>query len=317
MLTPFFTVVTPTFNRADLLDKYLESICAQDLHDSFHVIIADNNSTDRTQQVIKRYQEKYDFVQSIVETKQGTSSAKNSAVRLAQGPYLVFFDDDVIVPPNHLSNAFGIIQRNLPDIVAGPVFPYYTVRKPWWFKDSYEIKKFENKSDFSLRCRVTGANWIIKRDLFDQLGGFDPRLGPSGMNSDGEYIVDLNGDERKLLDLYRARTPLASQKVYYALECPVQHCVAPYKLRLRHHLRRMYTAGRTMAFITVDVRGAPFKRKDLWAMSRNLLPNFVRRLFLQIRSHGSEPVDVVEPFAMASYEVGMILEGFRKHPMAS
>ncbi|HZQ05156.1 MAG TPA: glycosyltransferase family 2 protein [Anaerolineae bacterium] len=306
MSIPFFTVITPTFNRAELADKYLASICAQDFDPSFYrVIIVNNNSTDHTAEIIAKYERQYPFLQGIFEAKQGTSNAKNAAVGMTDSPYLVFFDDDVIVPSKHLSNAYKIIQEYAPDIVAGPVYPYYTVKKPFWFKDKSEIKKFEAHSGFSETQRITGANWIIKRDLFLSLGAFDPEYGPVG----DRLGIRAHGDERKILDTYRLRVPKPNQKLYYALECPVQHFVAPQKLSLRFTLYRSYFAGRTQVSLSYEVHGKRFKGRDVRRMLWQAPIRFFRTARNEIRQNGWRNADYVEGLRMASFQVGMFVEG--------
>jgi len=55
--TPFFSVCIPTYNRANFLPQAIESVLAQDFTD-FELIICDNASTDNTQEVVEKYQDK-------------------------------------------------------------------------------------------------------------------------------------------------------------------------------------------------------------------------------------------------------------------
>ena len=54
MCSPFFTVVIPTYNRADLLPLSIQSVLNQTFQD-FEVVVVDNCSTDNTSQVMKQY----------------------------------------------------------------------------------------------------------------------------------------------------------------------------------------------------------------------------------------------------------------------
>jgi glucosyl-dolichyl phosphate glucuronosyltransferase len=231
------TVIICTYNRAKRLADCLESIVKQQATSvTFEVIVVDNNSKDSTKELVAQFNNKIPDLMYVFEGNQGLSYARNRGSGEAKAAYLVYLDDDAIAPPDYLANIARVIKEYSPDILGGPVYPYYNTPKPRWFKDEYEIRKYVEKSGFSSTASVSGGNFTIKKALLEKLGGFDVTLGMIG----GKLGL---GEERKVLEQYRASTPLLEQKVYYALECNITHHVPPEKMTLRYIVKRSYLAG--------------------------------------------------------------------------
>ena len=52
-LTPFVSILVPTYNRADMLDQTLDSLLNQNYpKDKFELIVIDNNSSDHTREIV-------------------------------------------------------------------------------------------------------------------------------------------------------------------------------------------------------------------------------------------------------------------------
>lgn len=89
---PQLSVLTPTLNAQNVLDKCLASLRSQTYHD-FEVIIADGGSTDATLKIAKKYHSK------IVKNRLKTAEAgKAAALKKAKGKYILLLDSDNILP---------------------------------------------------------------------------------------------------------------------------------------------------------------------------------------------------------------------------
>lgn len=250
--SPLVSVVVCTFNGGELLRLCLEGLTRQDVPSSrYEVIIVDNNSTDGSGNLAEEYCRKMSNYRCVCETQQGLSHARNRGCREARGEYLLYLDDDAIPSDGHLRNVLAVIDACSPDIFGGPIFPYYTTPKPSWFRDEYEVRKYAEESGFSTTCGVSGGNYGIRKAILQQLGLFDAAYGMVG-NRLGLL------EERKVLERYRKVTPLDAQKVYYALECAVQHHVPRKKMKLLYMLRRHYLAGRLWDVVQHEVAGRKF-----------------------------------------------------------
>lgn len=301
---PFLSVIVCTYNRSAFLDKCLTSLRNQDLpRDRFEVIVVDNNSTDDTPAVAATHARACPDMRYVVETQQGLSHARNRGCREARGDYLVYNDDDAILPPEYLRMVAKVIREHAPEILGGPVYPYYTSRKPHWFRDQYEVKNYEGRSGFSTTCRVTGVNFIIRKELLERLGMFDPSLGMKGDQ------LGL-GEEAKVLDTYRAVTPREAQKVFYSQECYVRHHIPPWKMDIPYALRRSFQTGRMKVKMeAIRRKVTPFYLIDTVARR---LSAMARRLGSEIVKKGPAGADYVTACRTFLFILGMATEGLAR-----
>ncbi len=85
-----FSVVIPTYNRADLLRRTLESVFAQECQD-FEVIVIDDGSTDHTESVLGLWGDK---IRLLRTQNLGPGAARNVGIKEACGEYVAFLDSD-------------------------------------------------------------------------------------------------------------------------------------------------------------------------------------------------------------------------------
>jgi glycosyltransferase involved in cell wall biosynthesis len=100
----------------------------------WELLVVNNNCTDDTDAVIARHQDALPL-RRLFEPEQGLSNARNSAVAVAKGDYILWTDDDVLVSSNWLveyANAF----RSWPDAAffGGPIEPWFSTEPPAWLK---------------------------------------------------------------------------------------------------------------------------------------------------------------------------------------
>lgn len=102
---PTFSIITATYNRADLLPRAIKSILTQTFKD-FELIIIDDGSTDNTKEVIESFNDERITYKRLSQNR-GCNSARNYGLDLAKGTYITFADSDDVL----LANALGIFER--------------------------------------------------------------------------------------------------------------------------------------------------------------------------------------------------------------
>ena len=118
---PFFSIVIPTYNRSRLLAEALESVFAQEFT-GFEVLVADDGSTDDTQELLARYGE---HVRVLRQENQGQGAARNLGIQHAAGQYVVFLDsDDVWFPWTLAMYRQAIEMYGSPSVVMGSAAPF-------------------------------------------------------------------------------------------------------------------------------------------------------------------------------------------------
>lgn len=105
-----FSVIVPTYNRASLISTTLYSVLAQ-TYPNFEVIIVDDGSTDNTERVVRKINNKK--ILYFKKENEERAIARNFGILKAKGDYICFLDSDDILMPNHLSTALKIISDNI------------------------------------------------------------------------------------------------------------------------------------------------------------------------------------------------------------
>ncbi|MCU1594796.1 MAG: glycosyltransferase family 2 protein [Frankiales bacterium] len=96
MTAPRLSVVLPTYQRAELLDRCLSALARSDL-DSFEVVAVDDGSTDRTSEVLRDHAGKMPLIALTQQRNAGPAAARNRGLGAAAAPLVLFVDDDVVV----------------------------------------------------------------------------------------------------------------------------------------------------------------------------------------------------------------------------
>lgn len=180
------SVILCTYNRCELLKKSVASILAQDCpHLRYELIIADNNSSDRTPQVCQSFIAQSPIpIRYIFVSEQGVSYARNAAIAQAQAPILAFFDDDVCASQGWLAAIKRAFDEH-PEIdgIGGKVLPRWHGEPPAWLTrahwaplalQDYGERPVTVNKDNAL-CLVA-ANLALRSRVFNRIGLFSPTL---------------------------------------------------------------------------------------------------------------------------------------------
>lgn len=107
--TPFFSIIIPTYNRADKLDIPIKSLLNQQFK-NWELIIINDGSTDDTNILIQAYSS--NKIHYFYQQHQGRSAARNLGISKARGTYICFQDSDDEYLPNHLQTLYEAILQN-------------------------------------------------------------------------------------------------------------------------------------------------------------------------------------------------------------
>lgn len=195
------SVVVGTYNRCQLLAGAIQSLLAQKSEDvRFEIIVVDNNSTDDTREVVNSFCESDPRVRYVFEPQQGISHARNAGIIHSRSPIVAFTDDDVRVAPDWISTIKKTFDAH-PEIgfIGGKVLPIWTAPPPAWLtrnhwhplgvQDHGDVEFYLEKSKL---IGVIGANLVVRRKVFDQVGMFSPKVqlvkAGIGTMEDHEYV---------------------------------------------------------------------------------------------------------------------------------
>jgi GT2 family glycosyltransferase len=163
------SIIIPTYNRRDILKKCLECLLPQTYPaDKFEVVIADDNSTDGTKEMVQSFRApfKIKFVLQDI-SKRGAAANNNLGIKNASGKYLLFMNNDIFVTPDFISQHMKYHEKYPGVIVQGPAYNTSDLNNPL-----QETKGYSGYSNIQLGYFVTW-NCSIEKELIVKAGMFD------------------------------------------------------------------------------------------------------------------------------------------------
>lgn len=114
-VNPFFSIIIPSFNRADVLEGTLKTVIQQSFTD-WECIIVDDGSTDHTKQIIEQMINLDDRIHYVYQENAERSVARNTGVNHSKGNYICFLDSDDEFNQEHLKTIYDEISTlNFPE----------------------------------------------------------------------------------------------------------------------------------------------------------------------------------------------------------
>jgi glycosyltransferase involved in cell wall biosynthesis len=109
-MEPYFSIIIPTYNREKHISETLKSVLNQTFCD-FELLIIDNNSSDKTEDIVCSYNDKRVFFFQNDQNYERCFS-RNRGIQLAKGKYILLLDSDDLYESDHLSNWHNFILNN-------------------------------------------------------------------------------------------------------------------------------------------------------------------------------------------------------------
>ena len=110
---PWFSVITPVWNRSATIRRCLDSVLSQDFED-LEVIAVDDGSQDDSLEILRRYHDPRVTVLSRAENR-GASSARRLGTARSRGRWLVYLDSDDMLLPGGLARCFEVTRSLAPE----------------------------------------------------------------------------------------------------------------------------------------------------------------------------------------------------------
>lgn len=167
---PMVSVIIPTYNRADVLARAIQSVLAQTFTD-FELIVVDDGSSDRTADVVRGFS---DRVRLVRQENRGVSAARNTGIKISQGRLIAFLDSDDEWLPRKLEKQVALFSDG--HFICHTDELWYRDGKPvpqkeihrkqggWFFTRALE------------RCLISPSSVVLSRALLDEVGWFDEDL---------------------------------------------------------------------------------------------------------------------------------------------
>lgn len=111
-MSDLVSIITPTYNCADFIERTIVSVQKQ-TYENWEMIIVDDCSTDKTKEIVERISENDNRIKYYcLEKNSGAAVARTRAMQLASGDYMAFLDSDDIWMPNKLEMQLIFMKNN-------------------------------------------------------------------------------------------------------------------------------------------------------------------------------------------------------------
>lgn len=172
------SIITPSFNRSDVVHETAASIFAQ-TYTNWEWIIVDDGSTDNSMEILHAYAAKDARVKVLTRTRnpKGAATCRNIAIEQSTGDYLIFLDTDDILASFCIEQRVGVAAQHPENDFT--IFPMLMFKKEP--TDTGLLWNIDNDIDDTLRviygdpvCQGTGTLW--KKRSFVDIGMWDDTL---------------------------------------------------------------------------------------------------------------------------------------------
>jgi cellulose synthase/poly-beta-1,6-N-acetylglucosamine synthase-like glycosyltransferase len=238
------SIIIPVYNAEKNIDALIKSLLNLDYpKELLEIILIDNNSLDKTREIIKLYQ-----VKLLEEKKiQSSYASRNKGIKNAKNEIIAFTDSDCIVTSQWIREGVKAFVSESADLVGGKVEFVYSKHKT--AAELYDsITNIQTESNIKDMNAATTANLFVKSSLFERIGLF-PDSAKSG--GDIRWTSEATG---------------AGFRLVYAPNAIVKHPTR----RLKELLKKNYRVGTGIIEIYISMRKPLSKR--IFLILRLFLP---------------------------------------------
>ena len=183
------SVIIPTYNRAENIDRAINSIVNQ-TYKNIEIIVVDDNSNEsecRTKMMEKmsKYANQKNIIYLKHEVNKNGAAARNTGIQKSTGDYITFLDDDDYYMPDRIEKLVSCLEK----CSYGGAYSGFAIVKNKQIISIKEADKFGKLDDYLLRQHSffgTGSNMFFRASIVKSLNGFDESF---NRNQDLEFMI--------------------------------------------------------------------------------------------------------------------------------
>jgi glycosyltransferase involved in cell wall biosynthesis len=183
------SVIVPTRNRPDQIGPCVESILANS-HPSMELIVVDQSDARDSESVLVAFRQD-PRLRYVATSTRGAACARNVGIKVSTADLIAFTDDDCRVPTDWVARIAKLFDN---EPTAGVIFGRVDIPKnkalEGGFLASFEPVRRSYEGEFPRGFEPWGisANMAVRRKVLDDIGAFDPMLGPGSKFKAGEDV---------------------------------------------------------------------------------------------------------------------------------
>jgi glucosyl-dolichyl phosphate glucuronosyltransferase len=272
-------VLIPTYNRADLLSRTLDSLLSATapVATAISVTVCDNRSTDATRAVVARYQLQFGGrLRYIYESNPGRSAALNAAIAATDGDLVSMIDDDEEIDRSWFCCIERAFQDPDTDFIGGPYVPRWTMTPPEWLPSGYGavIGRVDSGSETreygpGFEGMLMGGNAVIRRSVLARVGAYRTDLGRTATR-----LMSCEDE-----DMFK-RLLAVGARGFYRPDLIIYHYVSPERVTKRYFRRWCFWRGVSLGILD---RQQPQRVPYLLGIPRYLIGSTLRGTGMLVR----------------------------------
>ncbi len=230
--------------RWSLLTEAIGATLAQTRRPERVILVVDHNDRLR-----ERAQEEFGARVEVIPnaSRKGLSGARNTGVDAAVEEVVAFLDDDAVPDPGWLEALISAYETGVLG-VGGEIEPDWATARPRWFPPEFDwvvgcTYRGMQTAPGALR-NLIGAAMSLRRDIFEQVGGFRDELGRVGSMPFGCEETEL---------CIRANQAMPGGFFRYQPSARVRHRVGPERTRFAYFRRQCFNEGRGKALMAREI----------------------------------------------------------------
>ncbi len=191
---PLFSIITPSKNRAHLLETAIHSVRVQN-YSNIEYIIMDGGSTDNTVELVKKYPE----IKIFSKADNGMYEALNRGLKKVDGQIIGFLNSDDYYADDVFNNISQLFNENQQlDAVIGYA-EVFSVSPDQEIESSEIIQPLREEPLWNLMTGVPAFNaWFFRKEVFEKIGDFDTTL---KFAADRDFLIRFYLKEMKYVFL--------------------------------------------------------------------------------------------------------------------
>lgn len=206
------SIIIPTYNRYNLLEKTINSVLNQ-TYKNWELIIVDDGSTDGTDVLVNELSNKDSRIRYYWQKNSGESVARNKGFHLAKGDYIGYLDSDDIWHERNLSEKLNALLDS-DGKIAGVFSSVKLINREGDFISSSPVGIISDLSQLSFERFIDGSpiyggpsNVLFKREVISRIGGFNESI---QYGEDQLFFLNI----RKIFDFIYIDEPLLYYRIH-------------------------------------------------------------------------------------------------------
>ena len=186
------SVVIPAFNASDTILEALESV-SQQTYRNLEIVVVDDGSTDGTSALVQHYQKRDARVRLIQKPNAGVASARNAGIRSSLGAFVAFIDADDLWHPTKIAKQMTALLAGGPE-TALAYSPFRVIDVDGKVLSSsrrFGANGWVLYRHFHANLIGNGSSILVRKEVLEELGGFDPRLREAGAEGCEDLLLQL------------------------------------------------------------------------------------------------------------------------------